>query len=222
MNRGDFLIAIYEILRGIYFKLPIGIQAFISKIYWKPKFGEGCWFGPGYKMYYGQCDFGRGTYTSGQSVFANISVGNYCLISDGFRVLWLFHDYNAFSINQNLAKLVNCDYRNENALAPKIEVYDRTIIGNDVWIGEFVTVKGGVHIGDGAVIAARSVVTKDVPPFAIVGGCPAKFIKWRFDEETREYLSRIKWWEWNKEKIADNFDRLCAFDRSMDEADGTC
>lgn len=68
-------------------------------------------------------------------------------------------------------------------------------IGNDVWIGDEVFVKNGVTIGDGAVLGARSVVTKDVPPYAIVAGVPAKIIRYRFDEPTRQELLRLKWWE---------------------------
>lgn len=68
-------------------------------------------------------------------------------------------------------------------------------IGNDVWIGDGVFVKNGVTIGDGAVLGARSVVTKDVPPYAIVAGVPAKIIRYRFDEPTRQELLRLKWWE---------------------------
>ena len=68
------------------------------------------------------------------------------------------------------------------------------IIGNDVWIGQRATIIGGATIGDGAVVLAGAVVTKNVPPYAIVGGVPAKVIKYRYDEETIAFLLRIKWW----------------------------
>lgn len=77
----------------------------------------------------------------------------------------------------------------------------KTIIGNDVWIGTFAVIKGGATIGNGAVIAAGAVVTKDVPPYAIVGGVPAKVIRYRFDEDTSRKLNDSKWWEWPIEKI---------------------
>lgn len=71
-----------------------------------------------------------------------------------------------------------------------------TSIGNDVWVGHGVIVISGVNIGDGAIIAAGAVVTKDVPPFAIVGGVPAKIIKYRFDVSTVAQLQELKWWEY--------------------------
>lgn len=81
-------------------------------------------------------------------------------------------------------------------------------IGSDVWIGTGAMVMSGVQIGDGAVVAARSVVTKDVPPYSIVGGVPAKVINYRFDQETIRHLLEIKWWEWNDEKIQANIGLL--------------
>jgi virginiamycin A acetyltransferase len=75
------------------------------------------------------------------------------------------------------------------------------VIGNDVWIGYEAIILAGVHIGDGAIIGARAVVTKDISPYAIVGGVPAKFIKSRFPDETVAMLQEIKWWDWDKEKI---------------------
>lgn len=82
------------------------------------------------------------------------------------------------------------------------------IIGNDVWIGYEAVIMAGVTIGDGAVIATRSVVTKDVEPYTIVGGVPAKPIKKRFDDETVNSLLEIKWWDWDKEKIRENIEAI--------------
>ena len=75
------------------------------------------------------------------------------------------------------------------------------IIGNDVWIGYEAVIMAGVHIGDGSVIAARAVVTKDVPPYTIVGGTPARKIRMRFEAETIAKLQQIQWWNWPVEKI---------------------
>ena len=75
------------------------------------------------------------------------------------------------------------------------------VIGNDVWIGYEAVIMAGVHIGDGAIIAARTVVTKDVPPYTIVGGTPAKEIRRRFDAEVIQQLLKLKWWDWSTDKI---------------------
>ena len=92
-------------------------------------------------------------------------------------------------------------------------------IGNDVWIGERAMIIGGVHIADGAVVLAGAVVTKDVPPYAIVGGVPAKIIRYRYDEETINFLLNIQWWNnsenWFKEhwRLLTDINRLKAFYR---------
>ncbi len=75
------------------------------------------------------------------------------------------------------------------------------IIGNDVWIGENATIMSGVKIGDGAIIGNSSLVTKDVEPYSIVGGNPAKLIRYRFEKEQIDKLLKIKWWDWSDEKI---------------------
>jgi virginiamycin A acetyltransferase len=75
------------------------------------------------------------------------------------------------------------------------------VIGNDVWIGYEAVVLSGVHVGDGAIIGTRAVVTKDVPPYAVVGGIPAKEIKKRYDEDTIRKLQQIEWWDWPFDKI---------------------
>lgn len=76
------------------------------------------------------------------------------------------------------------------------------VIGNDVWIGYEAVILSGVSIGDGAVIGTRAVVTKDVPPYTIVGGVPAKPIRKRFQREIVDTLLKIKWWDWPKDRIA--------------------
>lgn len=82
------------------------------------------------------------------------------------------------------------------------------IIGNDVWIGYEAVIMAGVTIGDGAIIGSRAVVTKDVPPFTIVGGVPARPIRKRFSEETIRALCKLQWWNWPKERIAQNIDAI--------------
>lgn len=76
------------------------------------------------------------------------------------------------------------------------------MIGNDVWIGYEAVILAGVAIGDGAIIGSRAVVTKDVLPYTIVGGVPAKSIRKRFSDEVIQKLQETKWWDWPKERIA--------------------
>jgi virginiamycin A acetyltransferase len=87
-----------------------------------------------------------------------------------------------------------------------------TVIGNDVWIGYEAVVMPGVKVGDGAIVAAKSVVVGDVPPYAIVGGNPAKLIRQRFGDDLVEALLAIAWWNWDIGKITRNLDKIVAAD----------
>ena len=83
----------------------------------------------------------------------------------------------------------------------KIEEHKSVVIGNDVFVGANVTILSGINIGDGAIVGAGAVVTKDVPPFAIVGGVPAKIIKYRFEKEIVNKLLNVKWWNFDEKKL---------------------
>lgn len=87
-----------------------------------------------------------------------------------------------------------------------------TVVGNDVWIGREAVVMPGVKIGDGAVVAAYSVVAKDVAPYTLVGGNPARFIKDRFDEELKDVLLRLRWWDKTGEELLEIIPLLCECD----------
>ena len=90
----------------------------------------------------------------------------------------------------------------------RIKTQGDIIIGNDVWIGYEALIMSGVTIGDGAIIGARAVVTKDVPPYTIVAGVPAKPIRRRFNDEVIETLQSAQWWNWEKERIEKNLDAI--------------
>ena len=86
------------------------------------------------------------------------------------------------------------------------------VVGNDVWIGRNSVILPGVHIGDGAIIAAQSVVTRDVPPYTVWGGNPARFLKERFSPELKELLLRLKWWDLPSDTLAEILPLLCSQD----------
>lgn len=86
------------------------------------------------------------------------------------------------------------------------------MVGNDVWIGQNVTVLPGVHIGDGAIIGAGSVVAGDIPPYCVAAGNPCRVVRQRFDEELTAYLLALKWWNWDADKISRNMEALCSGD----------
>lgn len=94
----------------------------------------------------------------------------------------------------------------------KLQNKGDTVIGNDVWIGNRATFLPGVQVGDGAIIGANAVVTADVAPYAVVGGNPARVLRYRFDEETIATLRLIAWWNWSPGKIARHVAALCSLD----------
>ena len=148
---------------------------------------------------------GFGSYVSTNCVLRRVKIGRFCAIGDGVRTQLGLHPVDGFaSIHPafySTKKQAGFTYVDKTLFEEHKYTDDsRTFvaeIGHDVWIGNNVMIMDGLTIGDGAVIAAGSVVTKNVEPYAIVGGIPAKEIKKRFDESTREFLLNFKWW--NKE-----------------------
>ena len=139
----------------------------------------------------------------------HVLIGRYSSVSwDTDFALGLNHNYHLISTFQTeriMSRLKNCPPPRKNFHKDYRVNTKQIIIGNDVWIGRGVTLMSGVRIGNGAVVAAEAVVTKDVPPYAIVGGVPARVIKYRFDHETIRKLQLIRWWNWNLEKIIEEF-----------------
>lgn len=130
-------------------------------------------------------------------------IGNFCSIASGAKFMLCGtqgHNYNFIAAHPL------CGFVDNNF--PGHRWKGNTVIGNDVWIGFDSLIMPGVHIGDGAVIAARSVVTKDISPFEIWGGNSAKFIKKRFTDDNIEKILQIKWWDWDDDKITKHIDLL--------------
>ncbi len=145
------------------------------------------------------------------------SIGSFCSFADGCSILQTH--YMGVTTHQFLFSSFR--YPDFDELLPskkQEEIFEKhisskkTVIGNDVWVGKNASIMAGVKIGDGAVIGAGAVVTKDVPPYAIVGGIPAKVIKYRFNEEQIEELLKIKWWNWSDKQIAERFDDFLDID----------
>lgn len=137
------------------------------------------------------------------------SVGKFCSISSDVKLLlggnhrvdWVStYPFSSFSENFPEAALIKGHPATKGSIT----------IGNDVWIGMNVTILSGVTIGDGAVIGTHLIVTKDVPPYAIVAGNPAKIIKYRFDTSTIQALLALQWWNWPLAKIKANINLLCS------------
>lgn len=138
----------------------------------------------------------------------NVSIGNFCAIGNGVSIVTSNHDYNFVSIQGSFyKKYFKRSHPGAVLTPPNLErTKGDVIIGSDVWVSDNVFILSGVKVGNGSCIAANSVVTKDVLPFSIVGGSPAKFIKFRFNEDVRLLLERIEWWNWSDEKIKENED----------------
>lgn len=162
---------------------------------------------------------GRNTYVSSGANLSNCKIGRFCSIATDIKVVPDTHPSSVFvsscpsffSTNKQNGQSFVKTKKFKELLS--IDGYD-IVVGNDVWIGTRAMIKGGVRIGDGAIVAMGAVVTKDVPPYAIVGGVPAKIIKYRFTEKQISKLLQIQWWnqsdEWLKVHV-DEFENIEKF-----------
>ncbi len=140
-----------------------------------------------------------------------IVIGRYCAIGDGVRIISSNHETNRANLQRHLQSRLGFGALRQSR--------GPVTIGNNVWIGDAAIILSGVVVGDGAVIAAGSVVTRSVPPFAIVAGSPARVVRRRFSEQVIERLTSIEWWEWPEERISAN-PELFQADLASDDCEG--
>lgn len=173
---------------------------------------------------------GYGTYIGPDTNLNNAIVGRYCSIAGNVKVVSATHPTSDFVSTSPMffstLRQTGKSYCSANRFNEILSVDGRTvIIGNDVWIGESVTIKGGIRIGDGAIVAMNACVTKDVPPYAIVGGVPAKIIRYRFNEEQIRKLQLIRWWNKPESwiiKHSEVFKDINLFLRDVENENSTC
>lgn len=146
----------------------------------------------------------------------SLIIGKFVQIAHGVRFITSSanHKMSGFSTYPFNTFMMTPQTTSEDITAMFEDAQNRgdTVVGNDVWIGMNAVIMPGVKIGDGAIIGANSVVTKNVEPYTVVGGNPATIIKKRFDEQTIDTLLNIKWWDWSIEKIEKNIDVITGND----------
>lgn len=141
-------------------------------------------------------------------------IGKFCAIAKGVQFVMNGANHRMGSVTTYPFNIMGGGWEKCTPTLDELPMKGDTVIGNDVWIGQNATIMPGVHIGDGAIVAANATVTKNVAPYHIVGGNPAGVIRQRFDDELIEYLLRLKWWDWPPEKISEHLEILCSADLS--------
>jgi acetyltransferase-like isoleucine patch superfamily enzyme len=142
---------------------------------------------------------------------AHLTIGNFCSIGSNIRVYLGGNHRTDWVTTYPFGHIFKRHFPNCSGAGHPATKGD-VVIGNDVWIAENVIIMSGVHIGDGAVLANSALVTKDVPPYAIVGGNPAQVIRFRFPEDQIQRLCALQWWDWPDQKIDSFLPLMCNTD----------
>lgn len=146
---------------------------------------------------------GSHTYIQKNSVIINAAIGKFCSIASKVSIGPGIHNTNGVSTHPAFY-LKNTPLMKTYSKSDTFCVSKRTVIGNDVWIGENAIIIDGLTIGDGAIIGAGAVVVRDVEPYSIVGGVPARFLKFRFNENIKNEILMSKWWDRDEEWLSAN------------------
>lgn len=158
----------------------------------------------GVRFYRGK--IGKYSYIGNNSFVSDTDIGSFTSISTDCYIGGTSHPTDWVSTSPVFHKWENI--MKKNFARHEFEIFKRTTIGNDVWIGNRVMIKAGVKISDGAVVGMGSIVTKDIGSYEIWAGNPARLIRKRFDDETIDALEKMKWWEWDDNKIEKYADKF--------------
>lgn len=139
-------------------------------------------------------------------------IGKFCALAKGVKFMMNGANHKIDGFSTYPFQIFGNGWERVTPTIEALPYKGNTVIGNDVWIGYEALIMPGVQVGDGAIIAAKSVVTNDVPPYTIVGGNPAKPIRQRFDEVVIQALLAIAWWNWDIAKITRNLENIVAAD----------
>jgi len=148
------------------------------------------------------------TYVSDGTKISKAKIGKFCSIGPDCKIGLGKHPSSKFVSTHpvffSMLKQAQVSFSNKN----RFEEFEEINIGNDVWVGANAIILDGVTVSDGVIIGAGSVVTKDIPPYAIVGGIPAKIIKYRFERNEIDQLLKIKWWDMDLDYLRKNYKKL--------------
>lgn len=137
-------------------------------------------------------------------------IGKFCAIAEGITFIMNGANHRMDGITTYPFNIFECGWERVTPAIDQLPFKGDTVIGNDVWIGQNVTIMPGVKVGDGAIIATKSTVTRNIESYAIYGGNPAKLIRKRFSDEKIAFLQKLQWWNWDEEKIFDNLEWLAS------------
>ena len=180
------------IIENYYKRFLINLLLRWTAIRWK-----GVYLAKGSRITCERCIVGFGTRANGPLYIkedGQATIGRYCAIGSHVRIITANHNWRVLCLQNDLNYKILGRRTSDQT---KRDIY----VGNNVWIGDAAIILPGVEIGDGAVVGAGSVVTKDVSPYTVVAGNPAKMIQRRSDKNVAALLSEIKWWDWNLEEM---------------------